>query len=45
MNILERPQDVTSVDIPDIIPQTCRDWEAYSKRAIVEQIDSGLRKE
>jgi len=44
MNILERPDDVTSMSIPDVLQQTCDDWNAYSSKAVVDQIDSGLKK-
>jgi Multicopper oxidase len=42
MNIVERPDDITSMSIPDVMEETCRNWVAYTDRAIVEQIDSGL---
>ena len=44
MNILERPDDVTSMSIPDVMQQTCDDWNKYSAGTVVDQIDSGLRK-
>lgn len=43
MNILERPDDITSMSIPDVIQQTCTDWDAYTSQAVVDQIDSGLK--
>lgn len=42
MNILERPDDISSMEIPDIMAQTCRDWNAYTSGAVVDQIDAGL---
>ena len=43
MNILERPDDITSLFIPHVIQETCSDWDQYSARAVVDQIDSGLK--
>ncbi len=43
MNILERPDDITSMSIPEIVQETCNNWDAYSTRAVVDQIDSGLK--
>ena len=43
MNLLERPDDITSETIPQVMEETCKGWEAYSQRAIVDQIDSGLK--
>ncbi len=44
MTLMERPGDITSRDIPDVMAQTCRDWDAWSNRNVVDQIDSGLKK-
>lgn len=42
-NILERPADIKKdFPIPMVIAQTCRDWAAYTKTDVVDQIDSGL---
>lgn len=42
-NILERPADIKkTVQIPLVMAQTCRDWAAYTKTDVVDQIDSGL---
>ena len=43
MNILERPDDITSLSIPDVVGQTCSEWDAYTSHAVVDQIDSGLK--
>ena len=44
MNILERPDDITSLSIPDVVQQTRGNWDAYTARAVVDQIDSGLKR-
>jgi FtsP/CotA-like multicopper oxidase with cupredoxin domain len=41
-NILERPADIKQKQIPQVLAQTCRDWAAYTKTDVVDQIDSGL---
>lgn len=43
MNILERPNDITSMFISDVVQETCKGWDAYSNQAVVDQIDSGLK--
>ena len=43
MNILERPDDITSMSIPDVVQETCKGWDAYSNQVVVDQIDSGLK--
>lgn len=42
INIMERPKDIRNREIPMVMQQTCRDWQAYTQRAVVDQIDSGL---
>jgi FtsP/CotA-like multicopper oxidase with cupredoxin domain len=42
VNIMERPADIRQMEIPQIMQQTCVDWEAYSSRNIVDQPDSGI---
>ena len=42
MNILERPDDITSSSIPDVVAQTCTDWDAYTSQSVVDEIDSGV---
>jgi len=41
--ILERPQDFTSSygSLPMVLQQTCANWNAWSTKNIVDQIDSG----
>jgi FtsP/CotA-like multicopper oxidase with cupredoxin domain len=42
-NILERPADIAREQpIPMVMQQTCDNWQAYTNRAVVDQIDSGL---
>ena len=43
MNIVEQPENITSLQIPHVIAETCKGWDAYSRGDVVEQIDSGLR--
>ncbi|KAI9844992.1 MAG: hypothetical protein M1837_005136 [Sclerophora amabilis] len=42
INIMERPADIKQMQIPQIMDQTCRDWEEYSSSNVVLDIDSGL---
>ncbi|KAI9768079.1 MAG: hypothetical protein M1840_005113 [Geoglossum simile] len=42
INVMERPADITQMQIPMVMHQTCRDWEAYSQANVVDQIDSGI---
>ena len=42
MNIVERPDEIAALQIPDAVAETCRDWDEYTARAGVDQIDSGL---
>lgn len=39
---MERPEEVNEMEIPFIMAQTCDDWELYTSRNTVEQIDSGV---
>jgi FtsP/CotA-like multicopper oxidase with cupredoxin domain len=42
-NILERPADIGKKNqIPMIMQQTCTDWVAYTNKAVVDQVDSGV---
>ena len=43
MNILERPDDITSMKIPRVVQQTCDDWDKYSSQAVIDQIDAGIK--
>ena len=41
--VLEDPDSIQSeMEIPDIMAQTCRDWDTYSSDHIVDQIDDGI---
>lgn len=42
MNIVERPDDIAALQIPDAVAKTCRDWNEYTAQTVVDQIDSGL---
>ncbi|KAI9671164.1 MAG: hypothetical protein M1817_003671 [Caeruleum heppii] len=42
VNFIERPNDIRQMQIPQIMAQTCRDWEAYTNSTTVLQIDSGV---
>lgn len=44
MTLMERPEDINQRQIPDVMAQTCRDWDKWSNRNVVDQIDSGLKK-
>lgn len=39
ITIVSRPQDIPR--IPDIMPQTCDNWDYYTSHNIVDQIDGG----
>ena len=43
ITVIERPADIQEANIPATLAQTCTDWDAYSNREVVDQIDSGLR--
>jgi len=42
INVMERPDLITSTQIPSIMAQTCRDWATFAGHDVVDQIDSGL---
>jgi len=42
LNILERPAELTSMEIPGVMRETCVAWDAWSKSHVVEQIDAGV---
>lgn len=42
MSLMERPGELRERQIPDVMAQTCRDWESWTSRNVVDQIDSGL---
>ncbi|KAH7381904.1 Cupredoxin [Cadophora sp. MPI-SDFR-AT-0126] len=42
-NFMERPDDISQKSqIPYIMQQTCVDWQAYTNRDVVDQVDSGV---
>ncbi|EKD15631.1 uncharacterized protein L3040_006021 [Drepanopeziza brunnea f. sp. 'multigermtubi'] len=42
-HLMERPADIgKKTQVPLIMQQTCKDWQAYTNRAVVDQIDSGV---
>ena len=43
IDILEQPQQIAQIDIPDDVYQLCRDWDAFEATGQVDQIDSGLK--
>src|ERR1700732_3248125 len=44
MTFMERPKDITQRQIPLVMAETCTKWDAFTKKNVVDQIDSGLRK-
>ncbi|KFZ07766.1 hypothetical protein V502_09754 [Pseudogymnoascus sp. VKM F-4520 (FW-2644)] len=42
LSLMERPTEVTQMEIPFIMDQTCVDWDLYTSRVVVDQIDSGV---
>ncbi|KAI8627907.1 multicopper oxidase [Xylariaceae sp. FL1651] len=36
------PDEIRQYQIPESVYQTCRDWDAFTKRVVPDQIDSGL---
>jgi FtsP/CotA-like multicopper oxidase with cupredoxin domain len=42
INIIERPDDIKQLQIPEIMAQTCRAWWDYTGHNVVDEIDSGL---
>ncbi|KAF2141766.1 multicopper oxidase [Aplosporella prunicola CBS 121167] len=43
LTMLERPDDVAKMQIPEENLRMCELWDAYTKRNVPDQIDSGLR--
>jgi len=43
INVLERPQDIQSMQISDTVASTCATWDTWTQSNIPDQIDSGLR--
>ncbi len=44
MTFMERPLDITQLQIPQVMAQTCKDWDAWSSKNVVDEIDSGLKR-
>ena len=42
MNLMEQADNITSMQIPSVIPEMCKNWNIYTSQDVVEQIDSGL---
>ena len=42
VNVMERPDRITSLLIPWVNAQTCVDWKAYTAKFAPDQIDSGV---
>lgn len=42
MNLLERPDDVRQLRIPNTMAQTCREWADWTGTNVVNQLDDGL---
>ncbi|KAI9843981.1 MAG: hypothetical protein M1838_002387 [Thelocarpon superellum] len=42
VNVMQKPNDVRQMQIPQVLAQTCTDWHAYSHHNVVDEIDSGL---
>ena len=45
VNLMEQTDLITKRVIPSSSQQTCQDWHIYSGSEVVDEIDSGLRKE
>ncbi|RYP66905.1 hypothetical protein DL771_007562 [Monosporascus sp. 5C6A] len=44
VNIMERPDDLLHrPEIPQVVGETCKDWNEWSRDNIVNQIDSGVK--
>ncbi|KAI2632784.1 multicopper oxidase [Xylaria nigripes] len=37
-----QPEELAKLDMPDSFDKTCRDWEAFTEKVALGQIDSGL---
>ncbi|KAI9740140.1 MAG: hypothetical protein M1818_004891 [Claussenomyces sp. TS43310] len=42
INIMERPADITEMQIPEVMKGTCVAWQAYTEEYVLDQIYSGL---
>ncbi len=34
--------EITEMEIPYVMAQTCKDWDEWSRSHVVDQIDSGI---
>jgi hypothetical protein len=44
MNFMESPEEINELQIPLVMKQTCDNWDAWTSKNTVDQIDSGLKK-
>jgi hypothetical protein len=42
VTILERPDEIAKLKIPDIMAQTCEDYVEWQQHVVVDEIDSGV---
>jgi FtsP/CotA-like multicopper oxidase with cupredoxin domain len=42
VTILERPDEIAKIKIPDIMAQTCEDYVEWQQHMVVDQVDSGV---
>lgn len=42
VDILEHPEQIENEPIPDTSYQLCQDWQAFSAKGDVDQLDAGL---
>ena len=42
-NVLERPDDIKELQIPDDMAETCEGWASWTGQNVVDQIDDGLK--
>ena len=42
LNIMERPADIAQQQTLEAVGQTCRDWDAWSRGNVVDQVDAGI---
>lgn len=42
LQVVFQPDEVMDLEIPEKVYQTCREWDQWTSRVVVNQIDSGL---
>lgn len=42
INVMERPDDIEKLKVPQSSHDLCKAWDDYTSRDVVDQIDSGL---